>query len=243
MTILSPILVIGCHGFYELNEDKTEIPPFQLPFDIIKINTAPLGCSSYIRGNDIENVTPFSITNKNNNFKNDDDIINFIQKKITMLPLIKDNNFEKRIIFKNGLLNENYENISEAKSGDFFPNKIFQYISSDLMHHALPHSSPNIHHDSLVLYKPNDSGGFNITTLFDVSLRNKTIEKTLEEVLNEINKIVVPESLIIIDFSCFNIEDYSERLQRRIDRIKRKKINGIHYGGKKKRIRKSKKKG
>ena len=49
MTSLNPILAIGCHGFYELNEDKTEIPTFELPFDIIKINAAPLGCISYLR--------------------------------------------------------------------------------------------------------------------------------------------------------------------------------------------------
>jgi hypothetical protein len=245
MRNLSPLLVIGCHGVYEPNADGTDLKTFKLPLDIIKINASPLGCSNYIQEHDVENSIPFSITNKNNNFQSDEEVINFIQNKIVKLPLILDNHFEKRLNQKQDLHDGTDINNITA-SGEVFLNKKFQYDPTNKMQDGLIKCSPNIHHDSIVLYEPNDSGGYEISLLFeDIFVRsskrilgknNGVLELDLEEILKKIKKKGI-DFLIIVDFSCFDIDaGAGDRVRRYTDRNQPK-----NYGGKRK-SRRSKRK-
>ena len=197
-------LVLTTHGAH-----NSEFERFQLPFDMVTINAAPIGICNYTEGNKTKCTNNYNLMKK---------ILKNLMKVEKKYPsVINENTFLSHMLSSSKLMNINPSNIAENdrafritrhkkyqmynyKKKDLYLNKYLAYDSANS-----PNVECNIDNTILFIYM-DDSGKIveeKLNIIMDENEETKSI--MLDKLLDHIKKAYNINKLFLFDFSCSTV--------------------------------------
>ena len=197
-------LVLTTHGAY-----NPEFERFNLPFDMVSINAAPIGTCNYTEGNKTKCVNNYNLMKKI--------LKNLMKMEKTHPSVINENTFLSHVLSSSKLMNVSPSNIEENDpayritkhkkyqmynytKNDLYLNKLLAYNNANS-----PSAECKVDNTILFIYM-DDSGKIieeNLNIILNENQETKSI--MLNELLDHIKKAYKINKLFLFDFSCSTV--------------------------------------